>query len=75
MIVVPLQDVHGPEALRAELKGLGLSCREDLGTVTCVGTGLNADWSMMRRALGVAKTLGLEVHGAHASSLPVVPVG
>src|SRR5205814_2263716 len=57
MIVVPLADVHGPEALRAELAQLGLSCREDLGTVTCVGTGLNADWSVMRRALGVATAL------------------
>ncbi len=74
MIVVPLQDVHGPEALKAEVSKLGLTCRDDLGTVTCVGTGLNADWSVMRRALAVAKALGLEVHGAHASSLQLTLV-
>ena len=74
MIVVPLQDVHGPEALKAELLRLGLSCREDLGTVTCVGTGLNSDWSIMRRAMSVAKAMGLEVQGAHASSLQLTLV-
>lgn len=74
MIVVPLQDVHGPEALKAELVRLGLQCRDDLGTVTCVGTGLNSDWSIMRRALGVAKAMGLEVVGAHASSLQLTVV-
>ncbi len=74
MVMVPLQDVHGPEALKAELTKLGLTCRDDLGTVTCVGTGLNSDWSILRRALAVAKTLGLEVHGAHASSLQLTVV-
>ena len=68
MLVVPLQDVHGPDALKAEVSKLGLQCRDDLGTVSCVGTGLNADWSVMRRAMTVAKAIGLEVHGAHASS-------
>jgi aspartate kinase len=74
MIVVPLQDVHGAEALKAEVARLGLTCRDDLGTVTCVGTGLNSDWSIMRRALGVAKSMGLEVVGAHASSLQLTVV-
>jgi aspartate kinase len=74
IVVVPLADVHGPEALRAELLGMGLEVRDDLGTVTCVGTGLNADWSAMRSALAVAKGLGLEVHGAHASSLSLTLV-
>jgi len=74
MIVVPLQDVHGPEALKVELAKLGLECRDDLGTVSCVGTGLNADWSVMRRALSVAKALSLDVHGAHASSLQLTLV-
>jgi aspartate kinase len=69
MVVVPLQDVHGPDALKAEVARLGLEVRDDLGTVTAVGTGLNADWSVTRRALAAAKALSLEVVGAHASSL------
>jgi aspartate kinase len=74
MIVVPLQDVHGPEALKAQLAQLGLSVRDDLGTVTCVGTGLNTDWAVLRRALAAAGALGLEVHGAHTSSLQLTLV-
>jgi aspartate kinase len=74
MIVVPLQDVHGPEALKPELSKLGLKLREDFGTVTCVGTGLNADWSVLRRALSAAKALSLEVAGAYASSLQLTLV-
>ncbi len=68
-IVVPLQDIHGPEALRGELVTAGIGVRDGLGTVTCVGTGLNADWSVLRRALTAASTLGAEVVGTHASSL------
>jgi aspartate kinase len=69
LVVVPLQDVHGPDAMKAEVAKLGLKVRDDLGTVTAVGTGLNADWTLMRRALAVAKALNLDVAGAHASSL------
>jgi len=68
-IVVPLQDVHGPEALKAELTAAGVTVRDSLGTVTCVGTGLNADWSVMRRALSAAASMGATVVGTHASAL------
>ncbi len=74
MLVLPLQDVHGPDSLRAEIKKRALHVREDLGTVTAVGTGLNSDWAVMRSALAAAKALGLEVHGAHASSLQLTLV-
>jgi hypothetical protein len=40
-VLVPLQDVHGPEVLRAKLPA-GVTVLDDLGTVTCVGTGLHA---------------------------------
>ncbi len=65
LAVVPLQDVHAPEALRARLP-VGVSVLDDVGTVTCVGTGLNADWSVARRALGLA---GAEVLASYASAL------
>ena len=68
-IVVPLQDVHGPEALKSDLVTAGILVRDRLATVTCVGTGLNADWSVLRRALKAAHALGAEVVGTHASSL------
>jgi len=68
MVVVPTQDIHGPQALRAKLPE-GVEVLEDHGTVTCVGTGLNADFSIVRRALGVAAGLGAPVAGAYASAL------
>jgi len=71
-VTVPLQDVHGLEVLKR-----GLSVRfegrveveEGLGTVTCVGAGMNADWSYARRALAAAEAVGARVHGLHASPL------
>lgn len=68
LAVVPLQDVHGPEVLRAKLPA-AVSVMEDHATVTCVGTGLNADWSVSRKALAVAKTLGVQVAASYASGL------
>jgi aspartate kinase len=68
VVVVPLQDVHGPEALKAKLPS-GVSVLEDHGTVTCVGTGLNADWSISRKALATAKAMGAHVAASYASAL------
>ncbi len=68
LAVVPIHDVHGPEALRAKLPA-EVSLLEDHGTVTCVGTGLNADWSVSRKALAVAKSIGAEVTASYASAL------
>ncbi|MBS1151607.1 MAG: aspartokinase, partial [Myxococcaceae bacterium] len=68
-IVVPLLDIHGPEALKAELTTAGIKVLDGHGTVTCVGTGLNADWSVLRRALAVAASMGAGVFGSHASAL------
>ncbi|MFT3835813.1 MAG: aspartate kinase [Myxococcaceae bacterium] len=68
-LVVPLADVHGPVALKAELVRLGVEVRDDLATVTCVGTGINADWSHPRKALAIAEELQAPVAGLHLSSL------
>ncbi|WP_338865120.1 aspartate kinase [Myxococcus stipitatus] len=71
-LLVPLADIHGPEALRKELATRfsgSVSWREELGTVTCVGVGLNADWAPLRQALSVAEELGAQVHAAHTSPL------
>ncbi len=68
-LVVPLQDVHGPAALKAELVKLGVEVRDDLATVSCVGTGINADFGHARRALSAAAELNASVSGLHLSSL------
>ncbi len=68
LAVVPLQDIHGPDALKAKLPA-DVTVLEDHGTVTCVGTGLNADWSISRKALATAKSLGAEVTASYASAL------
>ncbi len=70
LVVVPLHDLHGPEALKAKLPA-GVSVLETHGTVTCVGTGLNADWSVARRALALAKAPVIAVYGS-ALQLTVV---
>jgi aspartate kinase len=68
LAVVPLQDVHGPEVLRSKLPG-HVTLLEDHGTVTCVGTGLNADWSISRKALATARALGAPVVASYGSAL------
>ncbi|HZH15521.1 MAG TPA: aspartate kinase [Archangium sp.] len=71
-IAVPLQDVHGLEVLKRDVGarfGEAVTLREEVGTVTAVGAGINADWSYLRRALGAAEELGARVHAVHTSPL------
>ncbi|MHB8872532.1 MAG: aspartate kinase [Myxococcaceae bacterium] len=71
-VAVPLQDVHGLEALEKDVAarfGGRVSVRQGLGTVTCVGAGVNSDWSHLRRALGAAEGLGARVFAVHTSPL------
>jgi aspartate kinase len=71
-IAVPLQDVHGLDVVRRDLSvrfGDAVSLQEQVGTVTCVGAGINADWSYLRRALLAAQELGARVHAVHTSPL------
>jgi aspartate kinase len=77
MVIVPMQDVHGPEALLKEIKEKlsdTVSVRDDLGTVTCVGTGLNTDWSTVRRVIATSAMAGAAVFGAFSSPLQVTLV-
>ena len=71
-VALPLQDVHGAERLEAELRTRFAEravFRLGLGTVTCVGAGIDADWSNLRRALAAAAAVGATVHGVHTSPL------
>jgi aspartate kinase len=71
-IAVPLQDVHGLEAVRRDLStrfGNDVSLQEQVGTVTCVGAGINADWAYLNRALLAAEEVGARVHAVHTSPL------
>ncbi len=70
LVVVPLHDLHGAEALKGKLPA-GVRVLETHGTVTCVGTGLNADWSVARQALALAKAPVMAVYGS-ALQLTVV---
>ncbi|MBI3185642.1 MAG: aspartate kinase [Myxococcales bacterium] len=71
-IAAPTQDLHGLEALASDLAvrfSGRVELREGLGTVTCVGAGINSDWSRLRRALQVAEELRAQVHAVHTSPL------
>jgi aspartate kinase len=66
------QDVHGEEALvkaLAEKLGGAVRYERGLGSVTLVGTALDADLVILRTALGVAQSLGVAVHAVHTSPL------
>lgn len=71
-IAVPLQDVHGVDAVKRDIAarfGDAVTLQEAVGTVTCVGAGINADWSHLRRALLAAEEMGARVHAVHTSPL------
>ncbi len=68
----PLQDVHGLPALKADLRarfGERAQVAEGLGTVTCVGAGINADGATLRRALAVVEQLRAPLAGVQTSPL------
>lgn len=73
LVVVPTQDIHGPEALRAKLPA-EVAVLDDCATVTCVGTGLNADWSVARKAQATARGIGAQVMATYASALQLTLV-
>ncbi len=68
-VVVPLHDVHGPETLEKELTQASATVQRELGTVTCVGAGINADWNTVRRVLAVAQGKGATVRGVYSSAI------
>jgi aspartate kinase len=71
-LLLPLQDVHGLEALRADLSarfGQKVALHESVGAVTAVGTGLNADFSAARKAAACAEAMGAQLHGLHLTPL------
>lgn len=74
LLVIPLQDVHGPSVLRERLArehGEHVRLREDLGTVTAVGTGLDADFAALRTALECAAGQGATVHATWMTPLSI----
>jgi aspartate kinase len=68
LVVLSLQDVHGLKALRARLPP-DVEALEECATVTCVGAGLNADWTVTRRALAIAAEARVDVLAVTASAL------
>jgi len=80
LVAVPLQDVHGPEALRGELErsfGQTVRALSGFGTVTVVGSGVGTEPRLVERALSTAAVLGVQVQAVHTGPLHVtllVPV-
>ncbi len=77
LVSVPIQDVHGLEALERDIASRfcgRVSVKQNLGSVTCVGAGINADWSCMRRALQAAEELRAVVHAVSTSPLQLTLV-
>jgi aspartate kinase len=73
-VAVPLADVHGKEALLAELeRGFGATVRAlpGLGTVTVVGSGVGTEPQLVARALSMASGLGVRVQAVHTGPLHV----
>src|SRR5512140_842044 len=72
-VAAPLQDVHGLEALRKDLAARFPASRVDdcLGTVTAVGTAMNADFGPARKALEIAEELKAKVYGLNVSPLQI----
>jgi aspartate kinase len=71
-LLLPLQDVHGLEAVEAELATRfsgAVSVQRELGTVTCVGAGVGLGVAHLNAALDVARELGVEVKAIHTSAL------
>jgi aspartate kinase len=71
-LALPLHDVHALGGLKEALRGaLGekVRVREDLGTVTCVGSGVCAEGKALRTALGLAAKRDIVIHAAHGSAL------
>jgi aspartate kinase len=72
LLAVPLADLHGPEALRAELEGAfgpGVRALSGLGTVTLVGTGVGTEPRLLERALATAAARGVQVQAVHTGPL------
>jgi aspartate kinase len=73
-VAVPLADVHGKEALLAELaRSFGPSVRAllGLGTVTVVGSGVGTEPQLVARALSLAGALGVRVQALQTGPLHV----
>jgi len=74
LVGVPLADVHGEDALRADIdRSLGTSVRAvpGLATVTVVGPGVGAAPLLVERVLSEASACGAGVHGVHTGPLHV----
>ena len=77
LVVIPLQDVHGISTLRAGLRsrfGDAVRLREDVGTVSAVGAGLDADFTPYREALACAAAIPAAVHASWMTALQLTLV-
>jgi aspartate kinase len=72
LLALPLADVHGPEALKAELErtfGQAVRPLPGLGTVTVVGPAVGTEPGLLGRALATAAVLGVRVQALHTGPL------
>ena len=74
LVAVPLADVHGVDALRAELErsfGQTVQAMSGLGTVTVVGSGVGTEPRLLERTLTTAAVLGVRLLAMHTGPLHV----
>jgi aspartate kinase len=73
-LLMPLQDVHGLDALAGELQTRfagAVRLERELGSVTCVGVGVGTSLGPLRTVLEIAEAAGVRVHAVDTSALQV----
>lgn len=73
-LVVSLENLHDFAALEADLRqrfGERLQIRRGVGAVAAIGSGINASFANVRRALGAVEAAGIEVLGLTTSSFRI----
>jgi aspartate kinase len=70
LVVLPLEDVHGQESLRAELSqqlGGKVTWRTGLASVTLVGAGVGTNAGLLHRVVQTARHEGVQLFGVQTS--------
>jgi aspartate kinase len=73
LAMVPLQDLHSADVLRAQLLE-AFEVLDEVSTVTCVGTGLQSGGDVLMKVLFLARQMGAVVHGLVSSSLQLTVI-
>jgi aspartate kinase len=73
-VVLSLENVHAFAELKADLSqrlGADLHLREGVGAVSCIGAGINATFTNLKRFLGTLAGMGAPLYGLATSSFRI----